>query len=115
MYSIKSVVLPSFILIIMGTIDCITTVIGTLYFGATESNPIMASIVGNVPFFLTLKLAATFSIAGTYFLANKILHSTKDKNTRDFRVGNKIMKGVYAGLSMFLVLVVINNCLVLLS
>lgn len=113
MYSIKTGVLPSFILVAMGTIDCITTVIGTLHFGATESNPIMASVVGNVPLFMLLKLAATFCIASTFVLANKILHSSLDKTTKGFQVGSKIIKGTYSGLIVFLVVVVVNNCLVL--
>ena len=115
MYSNKSAVLPSFLLVAMGTIDCITTVIGTFYFGATESNPVMATVVGNVPLFMALKLAATLCIAGTYVLANKILHSTQDKTTKSFQVGSKIMKGTYTGLILFLVVVVVNNCLVLLA
>jgi len=115
MYTIKSAVLPSLILVAMGTIDCITTVIGTLYFGATESNPVMATVVGNLPLFMAIKLAATFCIAGTYILANKILHSTQDKTAKSFKVGRKIMKGAYAGLTVFLVAVVVNNFLVLLA
>lgn len=115
MYSIRSAVLPSFILVAMGTIDCVTTVIGTLYFGATESNPVMATVVGNVPLFMALKLAATFCIAGTYVLANKILHNTTDKTAKSFRVGSKIMKGAYTGLIVFLVAVVVNNLIVLIA
>ncbi len=115
MYHVKSAVLPSFILIVMGTIDCVTTVIGTSYFGAIESNPVMATVVGNIPLFMALKLTATVCIAGTYVLANKILHSTKDQTTKSFRVGSKIMKGAYGGLIVFLVAVVANNFLVLLA
>ncbi len=116
MYTLKAAaMLPSFLLVLMGTIDCVTTVIGTLYFGATESNPVMATIVGNVPLFMTLKLAATFCIAGTYVLANKILHSTQDKTTKSFRVGRKVMKAAYGGLLVFLIAVVVNNLTILLA
>jgi len=44
-YALKSDVFPSFMLILMGSIDCLTTVIGVLYFGAAELNPLMTGIV----------------------------------------------------------------------
>jgi hypothetical protein len=99
----------------MGTIDCITTVIGTAYFGASELNPILAGIVANIPLFMILKLAATGCIAGTYMLSRKILSQTKDKTTRSFRYSNIGIKIIYAGLVLFLVVVVVNNLVVLLA
>jgi hypothetical protein len=83
MYHPKTAVLPSFLLVLMGSIDCVTTVIGTLYFGAIEMNPIMAGVVSNVPLFMVLKLTATFCIAGTYLLSAKMLNSAQ---TRPLRV-----------------------------
>jgi len=115
MYSIKSAALPSIILVLMGSIDCVTTVIGTLYYGAVECNPIMAAVVGNVPLFMAVKLAATLCIAGTYILANKILYSTPDKTTKGFRIGSLAMKAAFGGLVVFLSAVVINNFMVLLT
>jgi hypothetical protein len=114
-YHLKTAVLPSFILVLMGSIDCITTVIGVLYFGAVELNPVLAGVVGNIPLFMVLKLSATFCIGGTYILAKKILNSASDKTTRSFRVSNIAMKAVYAGLVIFLVTVVVNNFTVLLA
>ena len=49
-----------FFLILMGSIDCLTTVIGVLYHGATELNPFMTGIVNsNIGDFLVVKIAAT--------------------------------------------------------
>ncbi|HSV50440.1 MAG TPA: DUF5658 family protein [Candidatus Acidoferrales bacterium] len=100
---------------LMGTIDCITTTIGILYFGAVEMNPIMATIVNNVPLFMALKLSATFCIGGTCILANKILYSTADKTTKSFRYGSVGMKIIFTGLIAFMMVVVINNFMVLLA
>jgi hypothetical protein len=97
----------------MGTIDCITTVIGTAYFGASELNPFLSGIVGNIPLFMILKLAATGCIAGTYVLSRKILSQAQDKTTRSFRYSDFGIKIVYAGLVLFLVVVVVNNLIVL--
>jgi hypothetical protein len=115
MYYPKVAVLPSFLLVLMGSIDCVTTVIGTLYFGAVEMNPIMAAVVSNVPLFMALKLSATFCIAGTYFLSTKILNSAQDKTTTGFRVGSAAVRVIYLGLVAFLVVVVVNNLMVLLA
>jgi len=114
-YAIKSAALPSIILVLMGSIDCITTVIGTLYYGAVECNPIMATVVSNVPLFMTLKLTATLCIAGTYILAKKLLNSTKDKTTKGFRYGSWALRAAYGGLVVFLAVVVVNNFIVLLA
>ena len=115
MYSIKTALLPSFVLLLMGTIDCITTVIGLLYFGAVELNPFMAGIVSNIPLFMVFKLSATCCIAGTYILANRILNTASDKTTKGFRYLNILIKVAYSGLVIFLVIVVINNLTVLLA
>jgi hypothetical protein len=99
----------------MGSIDCITTVIGVLYFGAIELNPVLAGVVSNIPLFMVIKLSATFCIGGTYVLAKKILNCASDKTTKSFRYSNFMMKAVYAGLVVFLVTVVVNNFTVLLA
>jgi hypothetical protein len=115
MYHPRTAIYPGLLLVLMGSIDCVTTVIGTLYFGASEMNPVLAGVVSNVPLFMALKLTATFCIAGTYVLSTKVLNSTQDKTTRGFRVGSAAVKVVYMGLVAFLVVVVINNFIVLLA
>ena len=73
-HMLKTEVILSFLLILMGSIDCLTTVVGVLYSGATELNPFMAGIVStNIGAFLAVKIAATLLIAFTYFLANRTL------------------------------------------
>jgi hypothetical protein len=115
MYHPKTAMLPSLLLVLMGSMDCLTTVVGTLYFGASEMNPVLAGVVSNVPLFMTLKLTATFCIAGTYILSTKILNTTQDKTTKSFRFGSAAIKVIYMGLVAFLVVVVVNNFMVLLA
>lgn len=115
-FQLKSEVFPSFFIILLGSIDAITTVIGVLYFGAAELNPFMTGIVTtNIAAFLALKISATFLIGFTYILAKRTLNKTQNKQTRSFRVGNNLMKAAYAGLMIFLATVVINNLTVLLA
>ena len=108
--------MPSLLLIIMGSIDCLTTVIGILYSGATEGNPLMAVVVStNIGAFLAVKIGSTVLIAGSYILANKILMKTENQSTRTFKYSYKMLKVAYAGIIVFLVIVVANNIIVLLA
>jgi hypothetical protein len=52
----------------MGSIDCITTVIGVLYFGAVELNPVLAGVA--ISHCFVIKLSATFALA-EHVLAKK--------------------------------------------
>jgi hypothetical protein len=36
---------PTMLLALMGSMDCFTTVIGILYFGAVELNPFIAGVI----------------------------------------------------------------------
>ena len=112
----KAQLIPSLLLIIMGSIDCITTIIGISYQGASELNPLMAGIVStNIGAFLVVKLAATMIAATSFVIANKTLMKTQNKQTRTFAYSSKIVKLASAGLLVFLAIVVANNLLVLLG
>jgi uncharacterized protein YneF (UPF0154 family) len=116
MYTLKAEILPSFLIILLGSIDCTTTIIGVIYFGASELNPLMMGIINsNIFVFLVLKISATFFIGFTYLLAKKTLNESMDKNTRIFKYSSKMMKGAYAGLMVFLIITIINNLAVLLT
>ena len=111
---LRAQVIPSILLIIMGIVDCITTVIGILYHGATELNPLMAGIVSsNIGAFLIVKLVATMFAASSFVIANKTLMSTQNKETRTFIYSSKLIKIAGVGLLVFLAIVVANNLLVL--
>jgi hypothetical protein len=98
----------------MGSIDCLTTIIGVLYFGATELNPLMVGIVStNIFAFLALKISATFLIGFTYILAKKSLNRTPNKESKSFRYSSMLMKVVYLGLMIFLFIVIVNNLIIL--
>lgn len=109
-------IIPSLLLILIGAIDCVTTVIGVVYSGAKELNPFMAGFAStNIGAFLAVKIAATLFIAGTYLLANRTLIKTKNKNTRSFKYSYNLIKFAYVGIMVFMIIVVANNLLVLLK
>jgi hypothetical protein len=106
--------LPSYLLIVMGTLDCVTTTVGVMFFGASEMNPVLTGIVStSIPAFLVLKMSATIFIAATYFQAKKVLNAATDKTRKSYIYSNRLLKVVYAALVIFLVTVVLNNLMVL--
>ena len=115
MYTLKSELFPSLFLILLGSIDAITTTLGVMYFGATELNPLMTGIVNtNITAFLVLKVSATFLIGFTYILAKRTLNKNLNKETSAFKYSNLLIRIAYAGLTAFLLATVLNNLLVLL-
>lgn len=105
---------PSLFLIFMGSMDCLPTVIGTLYYGTRELNPVLAGLVNsNLPGFVVLKLAVTVSVGLIFILAQKTLMKAPDKNAASFKIALRIMKVAYFSIVLFLAIVVANNLLVL--
>lgn len=105
---------PGLMLMLMGSIDCLTTVIGIVYFGAIECNPLMSSIIStNLPAFVALKLVTTAVVCLIFIQAEKILMKTQDKNTKAFVAAKKILQTAFVGTIAFLAIVVANNLIVL--
>ncbi len=105
---------PTLLLALIGSMDCVTTVIGILYFGAVEYNPILSSLVStNIGAFVVLKLATTLLVCVVFSLAEKILMKTPDKANRAFSRTYSLLKFSYAGTIIFLTVTVTNNFLVL--
>jgi membrane protein DedA with SNARE-associated domain len=106
----------SLMLILMGSLDCLTTVIGTVYFGTQELNPIIAGLVNtNLPAFVAVKLAVTISVGVVFVLAEKALLSNSNVHDKSFKAAYVTLRVAYIGVVLFLLLVVINNIMVLLS
>jgi membrane protein DedA with SNARE-associated domain len=111
---LKTGVVTGFLLILMGSIDCLTTIIGVLYSGAKELNPFISGIVStNIGAFLVLKIASTILIAATYLAANRILMQMSNKDDKSFKISFKMLRYAYAGLVVFLAITVVNNLLIL--
>lgn len=112
----KALALPSFLIILMGSMDCLTTAIGVTFQGAAELNPFMAGIVTtSLGEFLVVKIVATLLIVCTFVLANYALMQAPNKSSRSFRLSCKLVKFAYGGVIAFLVIVVVNNLIILLA
>ena len=56
---VKKEVLFAISIILIGTLDWLTTLVGVIFFGATETNPLLASLTQtNIPLFSAIKLSA---------------------------------------------------------
>lgn len=105
---------PTLLLAFMGSMDCLTTVIGILYFGAVELNPFIAGVVStNILAFVILKITTTLFVCLIFAQAEKILMRTENKNCKAFTFMNILLKVSYVGVILFLVVVVVNNLMVL--
>jgi membrane protein DedA with SNARE-associated domain len=98
----------------MGSMDCLTTIIGTLYYGTREINPILAGLVNsNLPAFVTLTLTVTVAVGLIFILAQKTLMRSPNKNAASFKIALRLLRVAYFGIVLFLAIVVANNLLVL--
>ena len=111
MFVIKYV--SGLLLVLMGSMDCLTTVVGTQFFGTREINPFIAGLVSsNLPIFVALKLAVTVCVALIFVFAEKMLLASRDKN-RAFKIAHNTLRASYVGVVLFLVFVVANNVVVI--
>jgi hypothetical protein len=105
---------PMLLLALMGSMDCLTTVVGILYFGAVELNPFIAGVVStNLAAFVVLKLTTTVFVCLIFVQAEKILMKSQDKTTKAFAWTHRLLKVAYVGVIAFLAVVVLNNLTVL--
>ncbi len=98
----------------MGSMDCLTTVVGAVFFGTRELNPVLAGLVStNLSGFVVIKLVVTISVGLIFVLAQKTLMRTSDHSSNSFRIALKTLKMAYLTIVVFLAAVVVNNILVL--
>ena len=99
----------------MGSMDCLTTVVGVVFFGTQELNPVLSGLVSsNLSVFVVLKLTVTVAVGLIFVLAQKTLMRTPDHNSPSFKFAMKTLNMAYFSIVLFLAIVVANNILVLL-
>jgi hypothetical protein len=107
---------PTLLLALMGFLDCITTVVGIIYYGAVELNPLMSGVVTtNIAAFVVLKLATTVSVCLIFIQADKILMKSGNQASRTFTWTKRLLRLATAGVIAFLCLTVANNLIVLIN
>jgi hypothetical protein len=82
-YTLKHKDFPCLALVSMGCLDLLTTLIGILYFGATELNPWFAEMTEtNLPAYTVIRLSLAVSPAVLFFQIEKIFEKTQAEKAR---------------------------------
>jgi hypothetical protein len=107
---------PPSLLVLMGSLDWLTTIIGIVYFGAIESNPFLAGLTQtNLPAFTGIKLGVAFFVGLLFYQANKILDRTVEQNNNATKRARLLLKTAYVASLIFLLFAVLNNVWTLVS
>ena len=103
---VKKEVLFAATIVLIGTLDWLTTIVGVLFFGATETNPLIASLTqSNMLLFSAVKLSA-ITLTGLVFYKAE----TKTKITSQISpFAKKFLHSGYAICLFTLTVVVLNN------
>lgn len=100
-------------LVLMGTMDWLTTIIGIAYFGAVESNPLMAGLTStSLLTFTAVKLATTMLVALLFYKAEKTLLAAPNRTSRSFMLTRIILRAAYVITTALLLAAIVNNLIV---
>jgi hypothetical protein len=100
------------LLILMGSMDWLTTIIGIVYFGAAETNPFLAGLASrNLPAFTAIKLGTAVFVGFLFYQADKMLNRAENRNSKGFVLTRFLLKGAYLASAIFLAFAVLNNVL----
>lgn len=109
---LKKEMLPFLILVFMGTLDWLLTVVGITFFGASEVNPLFASLTQtNILVFSAVKLAVTLVI-GFIFYKGFQMQKTQ---TAALQLDKYFLHGSYFLSLAALSVVVTNNIIAILG
>ena len=97
------------LLVFCGLLDCVTTVIGIVGFGATEANPLLASVTEtNLVAFSLMKLVATITVGISFYRAGTIEKVAGNR----LQIRSRFLQIAYSLSLLALVTAVTNNVLV---
>ncbi len=116
MYLPKASIVPGLVLMLMGALDCLTTIVGVQSSVGVELNPVMAGLVNtNVPAFFAVKMASSAVMGFIFIGASVMLNMSFDRSSRYFAAFDRILKIASLGLIAFFIVVVVNNLAVILA
>jgi hypothetical protein len=104
------------LLVLMGSLDWLTTIVGIVCFGAVEGNPFLAGLAStNLPVFTAIKLGMAFFVGFLFYQADKTLNRVENKSSKGFVRTRYLLKGAYLASAVFLLFAVLNNVLMVAS
>ena len=104
---------PTFLLM-MGSIDWLTTILGLTYFGAAEGNPFIASLANtNLPAFAVVKMGTVFFVAFIFYQIEKTLSKSQDKKKENSKRNFYLIRSLQVASAIVLMVATINNTLII--
>ena len=104
--------IASSFLILMGSLDWLTTIVGVIFFGAVEGNPFLAGLASaNLSAFTAIKLSTAFFVGFLFYQADKMLNKMENKSSRGFVLTRYVLRGAYLASIIILLIAVLNNVL----
>lgn len=98
------------LLVMMGSLDWLTTIIGIAYFGAVESNPFLSELATtNLLTFTALKLGVAFFVGFLFYLADKLLKRAENPDSKNTKIARVTLRFSYGASMVFLFFAVLNN------
>ena len=102
------------LLFLMGFLDCFTTVVGTVFFGAKELNPFMSGLVrDNLAFFVASKLAVTTFASLVFIQTDRLIIKSRSIASGRLQYTGKVLKIVLFSLVFALAILLVNNLAVI--
>jgi hypothetical protein len=98
------------LLVLMGSLDWLTTIIGIVWFGAVEGNPFLAGLaITNLPAFTVIKLGTAVFIGFLFYQADKTLNSAANQGSKAAKRVRLLLKAAYSVSLVFLMFAVLSN------
>jgi len=98
------------LLVLMESLDWLTTIIGITYFGAVEANPFIAGLARtNLYAFTFMKLGTAFFVGFLFYQADKTLNRASIQGSRTTKLVRFLLKATYLAALAFLLFAVLNN------
>ena len=102
----------SSLLILIGSLDWLTTIVGIIFLGAVEGNPFLTGLAStNLPAFTAIKLGTAFFVGFLFYQANKTLNHMENKSSRGFVLTQYVLGGAYLASVIILLFAILNNVL----
>ena len=98
-------------IVLLGSADLFTTVLGVAFFGAAEVNPLLSGLMQtSIPFFIGLKAAAVILSGFAFYAGAKTVAQSFNRSG----MGIRFIEFGYFVSVIFLTIVVTNNVIVIL-
>ena len=98
------------LLVLLGSLDWLTTIVGIVYFGAVEANPFLAELArSNLPVLTIVKLGTAIFVGFLFYQAERTLRRASNQNGKSFEVVRFTHRAACFSSIAFLLFAVLNN------